>query len=494
MASDSQTGMKLAEADAVQRKPGADEAPLCVDLDGTLIKSDSLVDSLLVMARKRPGLLFKLPALLFRGKAAFKAFVSESISLDVLHLPYNRELLRYLLQERTRGRAIYLATGADQRLAQRVAKHLGIFAGVLGSDGVTNLTGGDKLARLRSELGTTNFSYVGNSRVDLPLLAQAAEPMVANPSLGLRMGLKSRHIQPARVFEDRRSLPMTLLSAIRLHQWAKNLLIFAPILLAHQLNFRTLPGVLLAFFCFCLTASATYIINDMLDIEADRRHSRKRNRPFASGDLGALAGLLIVAVFLLPVLLSGHWLPIAFHGWLVLYLLMTLAYSFFFKRIALVDVLVLAGLYTIRLQAGGAASQVVISHWLAGFSIFLFLSLAFVKRFSELENLRASTLPPRNGRGYLVADLEQMRAFGTASAFATVVVFANYISGRDVTRLYRQPSLLWLIVPFMILWLCRVWLLASRGELSEDPVLFAVTDKASLLIGAIVILIAFLAV
>jgi 4-hydroxybenzoate polyprenyltransferase len=359
---------------------------------------------------------------------------------------------------------------------------------------VTNLTGGDKLARMRSELGAERFSYVGNSRVDLPLLAQAAEPMVANPSVGLRLGLRSRGISPARVFEDRKPLPMALLSSIRLHQWAKNLLVFAPIMLAHRLNLKTLPGVLLAFFCFSLTASATYIVNDMLDIEADRRHSRKQNRPFASGDLGALTGLLIVAVFLLPVLLSGHWLSIAFHGWLVLYLVMTLAYSFFFKRLALVDVLVLAGLYTIRLLAGGAATQVVISHWFAGFSIFLFLSLAFVKRFSELENLRASTLPPRNGRGYVVADLEQMRAFGTASAFATVVVFANYISGRDVTRLYRQPSLLWLIVPLMILWLCRVWLLASRGELSEDPVLFAVTDKASLLIGVLVILIAFLAV
>jgi 4-hydroxybenzoate polyprenyltransferase/phosphoserine phosphatase len=493
LASASQSGERAENVDVARSDSEIEQVPLCVDLDGTLIKSDTLMDSLLVMARKRPALLRKLPSQLYRGKAALKAFVAESVSLEVKYLPYNRKLVQFLQQERTQGRAIYLTTGADQRLAQRVAAHLGIFSGVLGSDGTTNLTGKEKLVRLRSHLGSDRFSYIGNSRADLPLLAHATEPMVANPSLWLQRGLQARGIRPVQEFVERRSLAGALLSATRLHQWAKNLLVFAPILLAHRLNFKAFPTVLLAFFCFCFTASATYVVNDMLDIEADRRHSRKRYRPFASGDLGPLAGPCIVAVFLLPVLLSWPWLPIAFHGWLILYLLVTLAYSFYFKRVALVDVLVLAGLYTIRLFAGGAATNITISHWLAGFSIFLFLSLAFVKRFSELENLRSSNTPPRNGRGYLVADIEQMRAFGTASAFATVVVFANYISGRDVTRLYRQPNLLWLIMPLMILWLCRVWLLASRGKLSEDPVLFAVTDKASLLIGAIVATIAILA-
>jgi 4-hydroxybenzoate polyprenyltransferase/phosphoserine phosphatase len=473
---------------------GIAAVPLCVDLDGTLVKSDTLVDSLLVMMRTRPALLLKLPGKLLRGKAAFKSFVSASISLDVQHLPYNRELLHFLQRERAKGRAIYLATGADERLAHRVAAHLGIFRGVLGSDGSTNLTGSNKLDRLRKHLNTDEFSYIGNARPDLPLLAHATEPMVANPSLGLRIGMKRRGILPAREFVERSHPLKTLLKAIRLHQWAKNLLIVVPVFLSHRLHFSTLLTAFTAFLSFSLTASATYIINDLLDIETDRRHPRKRLRPFASGDLSAFAGLGIVVAFLLLALLCGRWLTPSFHGWLLLYLVTTLAYSLYLKRIALVDVLVLAGLYTLRLLAGGAATRIVISHWLSGFSIFLFLSLAFVKRFAELENLRASGAPQKNGRGYLVADLQQLRSFGTASAFATVVVFANYISGRDVTILYHDPQLLWLIMPLMILWLCRVWLLASRGQLSEDPVLFAITDKMSLLIGALVAIIALMAV
>jgi 4-hydroxybenzoate polyprenyltransferase len=204
--------------------------------------------------------------------------------------------------------------------------------------------------------------------------------------------------------------------------------------------------------------------------------------------------MAIVAGFLLLALSAARLLPVAFYFWLMLYLATTLAYSTYLKRVALVDVLVLAGLYTLRLQAGGAATNTPISHWLAGFSIFLFLSLAFVKRFAELENLRASGASPKNGRGYLVADIHQLRSFGTSSAFAAVVVFANYISGRDVVVLYREPHYLWLIVPLMILWLCRVWLLASRGELNEDPVIFAITDRMSLLIGALVAVIAILAI
>jgi len=494
LTSDSQRGKRLPETIPNQSGFGSTLVPLCVDLDGTLVKSDTLVDSLLVMMRTHPQLLFKLPGRLLHGKAAFKAFVTESISLDVHHLPYHRDLLHFLQQERAQGRDLYLTTGADQRLAQRVAAHLGVFRGVLGSDGATNLTGGNKLDRLRAQLGSGGFSYIGNARADLPLLAHAIEPMVANPSLGLRMGMRARGIRPAREFVEREHPLKSLFKAIRLHQWAKNLLIFVPLLLSHRLSPATFPAALTAFFCFSLTASATYIVNDLLDIEADRGHARKRLRPFASGDLGAMAGLAIVAVFLLLALVAGRHLPVAFHGWLLFYLVATLAYTLYLKRLALVDVLVLAGLYTLRLQAGGAATHTPISHWLAGFAIFLFLSLAFVKRFAELENLRASSAPAKNGRGYLVADIEQMRSFGTASAFATVVVFANYISGRDVTILYRDPKLLWLIVPLMILWLCRVWLLASRGELSEDPVLFAITDRMSLLIGAVVAVIVLLAV
>jgi 4-hydroxybenzoate polyprenyltransferase len=483
----------MRDAAVIRQSHAVEKTPLCVDLDGSLVKSDTLVDSLLVLLRTRPTLVGALLGKLPHGKAAFKAFVSESITLDVTHLPYNQAVLHYLQQQHAEGRRIYLATGADERLAGRVAAHLGIFDGVLSSDGTTNLIGANKLDRLRSRFEGGKFSYIGNARADLPLLAHAVEPMAANPSLGLRLGLKTREIHLTQEFRDQNHPLKSLLKAARVHQWAKNLLIFLPLLLAHGLGLSRLLATLLAFFCFSLTASATYIVNDLLDIEADRRHARKRTRPFAAGDISAFTGIGIVGLFLLLALVSARLLPVTFYGWLIAYLATTLAYSLYLKRVALVDVLVLAGLYTLRLQAGGAATTTPISHWLAGFSIFLFLSLAFVKRFAELENLRASGAQPRNGRGYLVADIEQLRSFGTASAYAAVVVFAIYISGRDVTALYHYPARLWLITPLMILWLSRVWLLASRGQLNEDPVVFALTDGMSLLIGVVVALIAFMA-
>jgi 4-hydroxybenzoate polyprenyltransferase/phosphoserine phosphatase len=479
---------------STHRSPAsAVEVPLCVDLDGTLVKSDTLVDSLLVLMRTRPALILKLPGRVLRGKAAFKAFVTESVSLDVAHLPYNKPLLKYLQQQRALGRPIFLATGADVRLANRVAAHLGIFTGVLGSDGATNLTGAKKLDRLRDCLGEGGFDYIGNDTPDMPLLAHAHEAMVTNPTLGLRMRMRSRGLKPAREFVERRHPVRSLVKAVRVHQWAKNLLIFVPLLCSHAVTPAKLLTALAAFCCFSLTASAAYIVNDLLDIEADRRHPRKSQRPFASGDLSAFSGLAIVVVFLVIAIAGARLLHGPFLDWLLFYLAATLSYSWYLKRIALVDVLALSGLYILRLLAGAAATDTPISHWLTGFSMFLFLSLAIVKRFAELENLRASSATPKNGRGYLLADLPQLRSFGTASAVAAVVVFANYISGRDVVLLYREPGRLWLIMPLMILWLFRVWLLASRGELDEDPVAFALTDRMSQVIGLAVLAIAWLA-
>jgi 4-hydroxybenzoate polyprenyltransferase len=472
----------------------AELKPLCVDLDGTLVKSDTLVDSLLVLARIHPFLLLRLPGQILNGKAAFKAFVTQNVALDVEHLPYNRLLLQFLQKEHARGRKIYLATGANVRLAQRVADHLKIFQEVLASDGTHNLTGNKKLDSLRNRFGNSDFVYVGNDTPDLPVMAGAAESMVANPSRRLRTRMRAQRITPSRAFEERSDPWRSLIKALRPHQWTKNLLILLPPLLAHKHSIGLLTAALLAFFCFCCTASATYMVNDLLDIEADRRNSKKRLRPFASGELAPATGLVSAAFLLTVGFTCAHFLPAAFSIWLLVYLCTTLLYSLYLKRIALVDVLVLSGLYTLRLLAGGAATTTPISHWLAGFAIFLFLSLAIVKRFAELGNHSLTGRQLKNGRGYLMSDIEQIRAFGTASAFAAVVVFANYISSRDVTVLYHHPQLLWLIVPFMILWLCRVWLLASRGELDEDPVAFALTDAASLAMGVTVAAIVLLAI
>ena len=468
--------------------------PLCVDLDGTLVKSDTLVDSLLTLVRTNPLLVLKLPGKLIRGKAAFKAFVTQSTSLDIAHLPYNKKVLKYLREQHAEGRPLYLATGADIALAQSVADHLGIFQDVLGSHGAINLTGNRKLDGLRSRLGQLDFDYIGNASPDLPLLAHAKEPMLANPSLALKIRLRLRGIKPTHEFLERRDFLRSLVRAVRPHQWAKNTLIFLPVLLSHSIGINRLRSALLAFFCFSLCASATYIVNDLLDIDSDRRHQKKRSRPFAAGDLYASTGATISFVLLVFAFGFARLLPLHFLDWLLLYFGMTLAYSTYLKRVPLVDVLILSGLYTLRLLGGSAATNTHISHWLGSFSVFLFLSLGIAKRFAELQSLNASSSVPRNGRGYLLTDLNQLQSFGTSSAFSAVVIFSIYISGPEVSKLYDNPTLLWLIMPFMVLWLSRVWLLASRGELNEDPVVFALTDRMSLLIGVAVVIIALLAI
>jgi 4-hydroxybenzoate polyprenyltransferase len=485
-------------------EPGSE--PLCVDLDGTLVKSDTLLDSVLVLARQNPRELLRLPGWVMGGKASFKRKISSAASLDVAHLPYNQELLAYLQEEHARGREIFLATGADAAVAERVAAHLGIFSGVLASDGAVNLTGKNKLAAFQSRFAQ-GFSYIGNARPDVHLLSACVNPMVANPHRGLLSGLRVAGVQPVRTFRDSAHPVKAWLKAIRLHQWAKNTLIFLPLLLAHVRDAGAVVAAVLAFLSFGLAASATYILNDLLDLEADRHHARKRRRPFASGDVSPLAGVATIGIFAVLSLVAAVLVPRAladlppgvpaealgyrFLGWLVIYAVSTTAYSLWLKRMVLVDVIVLSGLYTIRILAGSAATGIAVSTWLAAFSVFFFLSLAFVKRFSELDSLSARVEADGKtaikGRGYRVSDLEQLRSFGTASGYASVVVFALYIGNLDALELYRHNGRLWLLVPVLLLWLSRLWLLASRGELHEDPVVYAITDHRSLLLGAAVV-------
>jgi 4-hydroxybenzoate polyprenyltransferase len=474
---------------------------LCVDLDGTLVKSDTLHDSTLALARHRPAALLNIPGWLFQGKAALKRHLANTIQLDVVHLPYNRELLQYLEQQRATGRPIYLATAADADTATRIAAHLGLFTGVLASDGQLNLAGKNKLAAFQSRFGD-NFSYIGNALPDLPLLQHCQEPMVANPTPALRAALRKAHITPIRTFDERVSPFKAWLKAIRLHQWAKNTLIFLPLLLAHAWAPGLIAAAAVAFLSFGLCASATYVVNDLLDLDADRQHPRKRLRPFASGDLSALSGIALIALFLaasftlatlvprvISTLSPGLFLlhPLRFLAWLGIYLVTTLAYSLRLKRVVMVDVIVLSGLYTVRILAGSAATGVVVSTWLASFSIFFFLSLAFVKRFAELENLRERGGISIGGRGYHVADIEQLRSFGSASGYVSVAVITLYIWNLSAAQLYHHPNRLWLLVPALLLWISRLWLQASRGQLDEDPVVYAITDRRSLLLGVLVL-------
>ncbi len=467
------------------------ERPLCVDLDGTLVKSDTFVDSLMVLARRHPLALLRTPSWAVKGKAHLKSQVASLAALDVAHLPYNRPLLDYLKDEHAAGRKLYLATGADHVLARRVAAHLGIFADVMASDGAVNLTGNNKLRHLEQRFKSDGFDYIGNALPDLPLLKSARQAMLANPDLRLNSALKRQNINVSRKFADRASAPVALAKALRLHQWAKNLLVFLPLLLAHTIRLGPVLIAVTAFFCFSFIASATYILNDLLDLEADRVHLNKRKRAFAAGDLSVTAGLAISFLLATLSLSMAAYLRPRFLIFLLLYLVTTLAYSLVLKRIVLVDVIILSGLYTVRMVAGAAATNTLISPWLAAFSIFFFLSLAMVKRFSELQNLHSRGMNPTSARGYLISDIEQLRSFGTSSAYASIVIFALYINGRDVTALYHHPGRMWLITPLMILWVSRVWLLASRGQLDEDPVVFALEDRMSLLLCLGVLLIAY---
>ncbi len=467
------------------------ERPLCVDLDGTLVKSDTFVDSLMILARRHPLALLRAPSWAFKGKAYLKAQVASMVTLDAAYLPYNRPLLNYLRDEHAAGRKLYLATGTDRALALNIAAHLGIFDEVIASDGRVNLTGRNKLQHLEQRFAADGFDYIGNALPDLPLLQEAQQAMVANPARNLNSALKSRNVLVNRKFLDRARLPAALMRALRVHQWAKNLLVFLPLLLAHSLHAAPVMAAFAAFFCFCFMASATYILNDLLDLEPDRVHLNKRKRAFAAGDLSVATGLGISFSLLAVALITAAYLPRTFLIYLLLYLVTTLAYSLSLKRIVLVDVVILSSLYTIRMMAGSAATHDPVSPWLAAFSIFLFLSLAMVKRFSELQNLHARGVNPTNGRGYLLSDIEQLRSFGTSSAYASIVIFALYINGRDVVALYHHPNRMWLITPLLILWVSRVWLLASRGLLDEDPVVFALSDRMSLLLGLGVAIIAY---
>ncbi|MHB1936380.1 MAG: UbiA family prenyltransferase [Acidobacteriaceae bacterium] len=472
------------------RSSPAEALPLCVDLDGTLVKSDTLADSLCVLARTHPADLLRLPGWLLAGKARLKREVSARATLDAAHLPYNEALIVYLREQAAAGRRLYLSTGADRHLADQVATHLRLFDDVFSNDGATNLTGAKKLSLLESRFGRGGFAYVGNSRKDLPLLTASRGAMLANPSVGLEGSLKRRNIHVQHVFQDRPPAVRSIWRALRMHQWAKNVLIFLPLILAHALSMGALLQSALAFLSFSLVASSTYIVNDVLDLASDRIHPTKRRRPFAAGDISVIAGFCVAFVlFTAGVLISIPMAP-RFTAWLLIYCVVTLAYSLYFKRVVVIDVIILSALYTLRILAGAAAARVPVSDWLAGFSIFFFFSLAIVKRFSELENLRARGVAPSNGRGYLVHDMEQLRAFGTGSAFASIVVFTLYINNPEVRNLYHHPQRLWLLTPLLIWWMSRVWLRASRGQMHEDPVIFALTDRASLLAGVAIFLIA----
>ncbi len=462
--------------------------PLCVDLDGTLILSDLLLESMLLLIKRNPLYLLRIPLWLLRGKASLKAEIAARVTVNPAALPYNRELIDWLRSEQGAGRRLWLCTAANERLAQGVAGHLGLFEGVIASDASTNLAGESKAARLVERFGERGFDYCGNERRDLAIWRHANGAIVTRGGASLERDA-ARSTPVLHSFPSRVNAPRALLRALRPHQWAKNALILVPLLAAHVAgNPRALTAALLAVVAFCLCASSVYILNDLLDLEADRAHQRKSKRPFAAGDLSILAGLALAPILLVSAVLITLFLPGKFQLVFASYYLLTVAYSFALKGRVLIDAMTLAGLYTLRIIAGAAAVAVALSFWLLLFSIFLFLSLAFVKRFAELDSLRRQQRLRAAGRGYHVEDLPLLQSLGTASGYLSVLVLALYINSPAIEALYRRPKVVWMLCVLMLYWVSRVWMKAQRGSMHDDPVVFALKDRVSLVVGLLAVL------
>ncbi len=471
-----------------EARPGpAADVPLCVDLDGTLVKTDLLAESVLALLKRSPLALFALPYWLLEGKANLKRQVAMRAGVAPAGLPYHEGFLAFLKAERQAGRRLVLATASDKAFARAVADHLGIFSEAIGSDGVTNLSGEAKRRALQSRF-PEGFDYAGDCEADLPVWAAARQAILVQPGDSLLAAVRATK-PDCRVFREPRGLAREVLRVMRPHQWVKNLLVFVPAITSHQivrpeLFLRTLHAAL----AFSLCASSVYVLNDLLDIEADRSHRTKRGRPFASGALPTAWGPALAAVLLGSSAILAGFLPHQFCLVLGGYFLLTLTYSLRLKELPLVDVFCLAALYTLRIFAGHAVSDVPYSPWLMAFSIFIFISLAIMKRYVEVRALPPD-LAQAPGRGYRASDAAVLLGMGTASGYISDLVFALYINSEQVVRLYARPVLIWPICLIILYFLSRLWFLAQRGGMDDGPVLFILKDKASYVCAVLVAMI-----
>jgi 4-hydroxybenzoate polyprenyltransferase len=464
------------------------QPPLVVDLDHTLVETDLLVESILVFLSSRPLQIHRLLGWLLQGKAELKAKLSECLSADVGGLPYRAECLDLIREAKEGERVVVLATASHQRLADKVARHLGLFDEVYGTKDGENFKGIKKAQFLVDRFGDKGFDYVGDSWADFPVWAKARKAITAGASKKLRETV-SRNFEDTHHMRAESSTPASILveylRLIRPHQWAKNSLLFLPIIAAHTFELGALVQGVLAFILFCFCASSGYVLNDLLDLQSDRGHPRKKNRPLASGAVPLRHGMLLAPGLALIGLAGALWLlPLPFFLTLTAYLIATVLYSAYLKKKLFVDVLTLAGLYTLRAIAGGAAVSIVISPWLLAFCMFLFLSLAMAKRLAELMVVVDMDKTEALGRAYRTADLPMLGAMGASSGFMSVLVLALYINSPAVVLLYASPMVLWAACPLLLLWVGRMLLLSYRGEMHDDPLVFAFADGASWMIGA----------
>lgn len=456
--------------------------PLVVDLDDTLVRADTLVESTLGLALDRPKEF--LPALfaMRHGRAAFKRRIAEQASLDYASLPYNQDILGFIRDRRAAGGAVFLVTAADQSIADGVARHLGLFDGAIGSDGAHNLKGKAKATALVSRFGN-DFDYIGDSVADLPVWDVCSDAYLVGSSGTARRKLERRG-GLAGHFPAARMTPRDWVKALRLHQWSKNLLLFVTVFLGQHLSEpQVVLTTIAGFFAFGMVASATYLLNDIKDISADRAHFGKRYRAMASGKLSLRSGLALALVMLGLGLAGGFALMPGFGLVLTAYLALTLTYSIWLKREPLLDVLTIGALFTIRVQASVVLTQDKASVWLLSFAFVLFTSLATAKRHAELVRARDDKREI-SGRGYRTEDEALTLAVGIAAAGMSIIEMLLYLQldARHV-GLYEQIGSLLLIPAVLTSWLMRVWLKAHRGELHDDPVIFAIRDRVSIIHG-----------
>jgi len=455
---------------------------LCVDLDGTLLNSDILYESVLALLARNPLYLFMLPLWLLRGKAALKRELASRVSLPAETLPYNEKVLELLRTTTQRPRV--LCTASDALLVKPIADYLGLFEQVIASDGKRNLSGRNKADVLVDAFGTGNFDYAGNGTVDLHVWEKAGGAWVVNNGAALGRAAAQRTTVHAHWPAPPRG--RAWLKALRLHQWLKNLLVFVPLLTAHRfLDPESVLQAAIALIAFGLCASGVYVLNDLLDLTPDRQHLRKRRRPFAAGQIPLLHGLFAAPVLTLGGLALSLACNLEFTLVLLAYYVMTLAYSLRLKRIVMIDVVLLAALYTVRIIGGAMAIGVELSFWLLAFSMFMFLSLALLKRYTELHAMLSTGRTKASGRAYSVEDLSLLQSMGAAAGYIAVMVMALYINSPASVALYRHPQVLWLICPVLLYWVSRVWVIAHRGDMHDDPIVFAATDRVSQIVVAL---------
>jgi len=457
---------------------------LCVDLDGTLVATDTLWESALALLRTQPLRALLLPLWLLRGRAALKRALASAAPIDVALLPYRAEVLAYIAEARASGRPVLLATASTRAVAERVAAHTRAFDEVVASDD-ENLKGASKRDVLVARFGARGFEYLGDSSADLAVWESAACGSLVGGTPALRAGLLARTAL-GREFAAPSGGVGAWLRALRVRQWLKNALLLLPLFASHRFLEPPLAlAALLGLLGFSLTASAVYIANDLMDLAADRRHPTKRTRPFASGALSVPAGLVAGPLLAAAGFAVAQALPAAFSTALAFYLSANVVYTLWLKRVLVADVAVLGGFYALRIVAGGIATGVLVSPWLMGFSLFFFLSLAFLKRFAELSRVAREGGDGAPGRAYLPGDTPVLLALGPACAAVSALVLGLYIQGDFVATLYRSPAALWALVPLLVYWSGRIWLLANRGEVDDDPILFMSRDRTSWIVAAL---------